>query len=70
MGKIDEITINKINKNIIKAKVTNIFIYQEFRDRLIKINLDMPIDFMKLIYDKNQTPTKYFLHTELKKFKF
>jgi len=70
LGKIDEITINKINKNIIKAKVTNIFIYQEFRDRLIKINLDMPIDFMKLIYDKNQTPTKYFLHTELKKFKF
>ena len=45
-------------------------IYQEHRDRLFKINLNYSIDFIKLIYDIDQQPAKYFIHTEFNKYKF
>lgn len=70
LGKVDEIILNKKQDMIIKAKVNNMLIYQEYRNRLYKLNLNYSIDFIKLIYDIDQKPIKYFVHTELKKYKF
>lgn len=70
LGKVDEIILNKKQDLILQAKVNNMLIYQEYRNRLFKINLNYSIDFIKLIYDSEQKPIKYFVHTDLNKYKF
>ena len=70
LGKVDEIILNKKQDLILQAKVNDMLIYQEYKNRLFKINLNYSIDFIKLIYDSEQKPIKYFVHSDLKKYKF
>ena len=66
LGKVNEFI--EFDKKIISINVTNLKIYEENRNRLIEINLDESINFLKLIYDNDQNPKKYFEEINLKKY--
>jgi hypothetical protein len=65
-AKVDSLT--KFKKNIISIDVKDLKFYEENRNRLIEIKLDQSINFLKLVYDNDQNPKKYFEEINLKKY--
>ena len=55
---------NKKNK-IIKLETRNLKVYQQHKNKIYLVNLNENIDFIKIIFQKNQNPVKYFLHFDL-----
>lgn len=61
-------SFTEFKQNIISIDVTNLKFYEENRNRLIEINLDESINFIKIIYDNDQNPKKYVEEINLKKY--
>ena len=65
LAEIDNLVYEKQTNKIIKLETRNLKVYQQYKNKIYSINLNENIDFIKIIFQKNQNPVKYFLHFDL-----
>tara|TARA_B100000575_G_scaffold242648_1_gene206099 strand:+ start:912 stop:1451 length:540 start_codon:yes stop_codon:yes gene_type:complete len=65
LAEVDKLIYEKPTNKIIKAETKNLKIFQQYKNKIYRVNLDKNIDFVKLIFQESQNPIKYFLHFDL-----
>ena len=65
LAEIENLVYEKQTNKIIKLETRNLKVYQQYKNKIYSVNLKENIDFIKMIFQKNQTPIKYFLHFDL-----
>tara|TARA_A100000164_G_C21934681_1_gene787441 strand:+ start:642 stop:2402 length:1761 start_codon:yes stop_codon:yes gene_type:complete len=65
LAEIENLVYEKQTNKIIKLETRNLKVYQQHKNKIYLVNLNENIDFIKIIFQKNQNPVKYFLHFDL-----
>ena len=65
LAEIENLVYEKQTNKIIKLETRNLKVYQQHKNKIYLVNLNENIDFIKIIFQENQNPVKYFLHFDL-----
>ena len=65
LAEIEKLVYEKQTNKIIKLETRNLKVYQQHKNKIYLVNLNENIDFIKIIFQENQNPVKYFLHFDL-----
>lgn len=68
LAEIEKLVYEKQTNKIIKLETRNLKVYQQHMNKIYLVNLNENIDFIKIIFQKNQDPIKYFLHFDLHQY--